>query len=516
MRRIRWGWLVVAGVPLIFIGYFFIYPVGRILGLGLSELNIGASGLEARLLRVGWFTVWQASLSTMLTLLIAAPLTWAVATYEFRGRRLATALVTVPFVLPTVVVGTAFLSLGVSESILAILAAHVFFNVAVVVRTVSTLWARIDPRLHESARVLGASEWAVFRSVTLPLLKPAIAAASSIVFLFTFTSFGIVLLLGGFRYATLEVEIYRQAVTLFDLPLAAALAIVQLVGVSAVLYLYSRYQERKSFEWALERGSARQRPTGSSRIWVAIAVIGTLTALSIPLIALVSRSLNTAFYRGLFQKDAVVGTPISAVTNSLLIAGVAMLLATVIGVMASAVIAGHRGSLSKWFDLTLMLPLGTSAVTVGFGFIIALGWPIDLRATIWLIPIAHALIAVPFVVRSTVPSLRALPADWRDAAATLGASPWKVWREIDLPIISRAALVGSAFAFVISLGEFGATSFIARPTTPTIPTMIFRLLSRPGQTSFGMAMALSVVLAALTAGIVMWIDRAQAGDIGRF
>ena len=227
MRRIRWGWLVVAGVPLIFIGYFFIYPVGRILGLGLSELNIGASGLEARLLRVGWFTVWQASLSTMLTLLIAAPLTWAVATYEFRGRRLATALVTVPFVLPTVVVGTAFLSLGVSESILAILAAHVFFNVAVVVRTVSTLWARIDPRLHESARVLGASEWAVFRSVTLPLLKPAIAAASSIVFLFTFTSFGIVLLLGGFRYATLEVEIYRQAVTLFDLPLAAALAIVQ-------------------------------------------------------------------------------------------------------------------------------------------------------------------------------------------------------------------------------------------------------------------------------------------------
>ena len=516
MRRIRWGWLVVAGVPLIFIGYFFIYPVGRILGLGLSELNIGASGLEARLLRVGWFTVWQASLSTMLTLLIAAPLTWAVATYEFRGRRLATALVTVPFVLPTVVVGTAFLSLGVSESILAILAAHVFFNVAVVVRTVSTLWARIDPRLHESARVLGASGWAVFRSVTLPLLKPAIAATSSIVFLFTFTSFGIVLLLGGFRYATLEVEIYRQAVTLFDLPLAAALAIVQLVGVSAVLYLYSRYQERKSFEWALEGGSARQKPTGSTRIWVAIAVIGTLTALSIPLIALVSRSLNTAFYRGLFQKDAVVGTPISAVTNSLLIAGVAMLLATVIGVMASAVIAGHRGSLSKWFDLTLMLPLGTSAVTVGFGFIIALGWPIDLRATIWLIPIAHALIAVPFVVRSTVPSLRAVPADWRDAAATLGASPWKVWREIDLPIISRAALVGSAFAFVISLGEFGATSFIARPTTPTIPTMIFRLLSRPGQTSFGMAMALSVVLAALTAGIVMWIDRAQAGDIGRF
>ena len=311
-------------------------------------------------------------------------------------------------------------------------------------------------------------------------------------------------------------EIYRQAVNLFDLPLAAALAIMQLIGVSTVLYFYSRYQERKSFEWALEAGSARRNPTGTSRFWIATAVIGTLTALSIPLTVLVARSWNSDFYRGLFQRDPVVGTPISAVANSLLIAGVAMLLATVIGVMASTVITGRRGGLSRWFDLTLMLPLGTSAVTVGFGFIIALGWPIDLRATIWLIPIAHALIAVPFVVRSTVPSLRAIPGEWKDAAATLGASPWRVWREIDLPIISRAALVGSGFAFVISLGEFGATSFIARPTTPTIPTMIFRLLSRPGQISFGMAMALSVVLAALTAGIVMWIDRAQAGDIGRF
>jgi len=163
-----------------------------------------------------------------------------------------------------------------------------------------------------------------------------------------------------------------------------------------------------------------------------------------------------------------------------------------------------------------MLPLGTSAVTIGFGFIVALDWPFDLRATLWLIPIAHALIAVPFIVRSTVPTLRAIPQDLRDAAATLGANPWHVWRHVDLPIMSRAVLVGAAFAFVVSLGEFGATSFIARPTTPTIPTMIFRLLSRPGQTSFGTAMALSVVLAVMTTGIVMWIDRAQAGDIGRF
>jgi len=516
MRRIRWGWASVAAVPALFIGYFFAYPLVRILALGLSELSIGASGLEARLLRVGWFTLWQAVVSTILTFLVAAPLTWAVSSHEFRGRRLAMALVTVPFVLPTVVVGTAFVSLGWRDSIGAILAAHVFFNVAVVVRTVSTLWSRIDPRLHEAARVLGASEWQVFRRITLPLLRPAIAAAASIVFLFTFTSFGIVLILGGLRYATLEVEIFRQAVNLFDLPLAATLAIVQLVGVSAALYFYSRYQERTASEWTLESGSNLSRPKGIARFGVAAATIGTLAVLAIPLSVLIRRSMSGSFYPSLLETDRVVGTPVSAVWNSLVFASVAMVLATVVGVMASAVITGRSGQLSRWFDLTLMLPLGTSAVTIGFGFIVALDWPVDLRATIWLIPIAHALVAVPFVVRTTVPTLRSVPREVREAASVLGASPLRVWREIDLPIVSRATLVGAAFAFVISLGEFGATSFIARPNTATIPTMIFRLLSRPGETSFGMAMAMSVVLAVITAGVVLAIDRARVGELGAF
>jgi thiamine transport system permease protein len=516
IQRIRWGWVAVAAIPVLFIGYFFAYPLFRILTLGLSELSIGASGLEARLLRVGWFTVWQAVVSTVLTFIAAAPLTWAVSSYEFRGRRLAMALATVPFVMPTVVVGTAFVALGFEESLIAILTAHVFFNVAVVVRTVSTLWSRIDPRLYEAARVLGASEWRVFRKITLPLLRPAIAAAASIVFLFTFTSFGVVLILGGFRFATLEVEIYRQAVTLFDLPLAATLAIVQLVGVGGALYWYSRYQERTAVSWTLERGTNLKRPEGKTRVGVLAATVGTLTALAIPLSVLVSRSLEGSFYEALLRDNRVVGTPISAVWNSLVFAIVATLLATIIGILASTLITGRSGILSRWFDLTLMLPLGTSAVTIGFGFIVALDWPVDLRASIWLVPIAHALVAIPFVVRSTVPTLRSVPSETRAAAAVLGASPFRVWREIDLPLVSRAAMVGAAFAFVISLGEFGATSFVARPASATIPTMIFRLLSRPGESSFGMAMALSVVLALLTASVVMAIDRARFGELGSF
>lgn len=516
MARVRWGWVAVAAVPLIFIGYLFVFPVARILAIGLSEMSLGSTGLEARLVRVGWFTAWQAAASTVLTVVVAAPMTWAVSTYRFKGRRLAMALVTVPFVLPTVVVGTAFVALGLSGSIWAILAAHVFFNVAVVVRTVSALWSRIDPRLLEAGRVLGASEWRVFRRVTLPLLKPAIAAASSIVFLFTFTSFGVVLILGGFRLATLEVEIYRQAVTLFDLPLAASLAIVQLVGVTAALYAYSRYQERKSVTWLLDSGAARPSPRGRAKALVWASVGLTIGALIVPLAALVTRSATAGSYVRLLTDDPVVGSPIASVGNSLLFAAIATVIAATIGIMASAVITGRTGRLSRWFDLTLMLPLGTSAVTVGFGFIVALDWPVDIRASLWLVPMAHALVAVPFVVRSTVPTLRSIPPETREAARVLGASPWRVWREIDLPIVSRAALVGAGLAFVVSLGEFGATSFVARPNTATIPVMIFRLLERPGQASFGMAMALSVVLASLTALVVFWLDRIRIGDIGRF
>ena len=506
--------MAVAAVPTLFLGYFFLYPLSRILALGLSELGVGASGVEQRLLRVGWFTFWQATVSTALTFLVAAPMTWAVGRYEFRGRKLAMALVTVPFVLPTVVVGTAFVALGWRDSIGAILAAHVFFNVAVVVRTVGSQWRRLDPDLLNAAATLGASPRQVMRRITLPLLRPSLAAAASIVFLFTFTSFGVVLILGGYRFATLEVEIYRQAIVLFDIPLAAVMAVIQLVGVSTALYFYSRYQERHSASWELSSDESVPSPQGRTRVWVYVSVIATLAILAIPLAKLMQRSLGS--YGSLFSSGLIVGNPTEAIRNSLLTAVAATAIALTVGVMAATFVSHRSGALSRWFDTTLMLPLGTSAVAVGLGFIVALDWPIDLRASLVLVPVAHALIATPFVVRITLPAMRSIEPDLRHAASTLGASSWRVWRRIDLPLISKAALVATGFSLVISLGEFGATSLVARPNTATIPTMIFRLLSRPGAGSFGMAMALSVILAALTAGIILWVDRFRAGDIGTF
>ena len=159
-----------------------------------------------------------------------------------------------------------------------------------------------------------------------------------------------------------------------------------------------------------------------------------------------------------------------------------------------------------------MLPLGTSAVTVGFGFLIALDTPVDLRASPWLVPIAQAVVALPFVVRTMTPVLRSIDPRLREAAALLGASPARGWREVDLPLVRRAVLVAAAFAFAISLGEFGATTVIARADAPTVPVAIARLLGRPGPLNSTQAFALSTILMVLTASAVLLVDRWRGSE----
>lgn len=513
----------IAALPILFLGYLFVYPQIEVLRLALGGGGAGAGFAEVfrsdRLRSSIWFTTWQAVLSTLLTITAAWPLTWAIARFRFPGRSLARALVVVPFVLPTVVVAAAFVALGLQGNLAAILTAHVFYNVAVVVRTVGGLWSRIDPSLAEAARTLGASPWQAFRRVTLPLLRPALLAASSIVFLFTFTSFGVVLILGGQRLRTIEVEIYQQAITFLDLPTAGALAVLQLVGVSAALVLYSRFQERSSVRLRLvPEDSVIRPPSGIERLLVPMAVVGTVGLLLVPLGALLARSFTagTAGWRLLIDPGPLAVTPQEAIGNSLYFAAIATVVALAVGMTAATVVAAGWGRMSEWFDVVLMLPLGASAVTIGFGFLVALDQPVDLRTSLYLVPLAHALVAVPFVVRATVPLLRSIRRDLREAAAVLGASPRQVFREVDLPIVARAAAVGAGFAAAVSLGEFGATALLARPATTTIPFLIFRFLSRPGGATFSAAMALSVVLAILTALLILSIDRLRAGELGRF
>jgi thiamine transport system permease protein len=539
--------LLLAAPPLAFVGLFFLWPVANILALGVAPGGDPQPGaiLEAwrqpYVLDVVLFTLGLALVSTLLTVLLGLPVAWVFARFEFPGRRLARALTVVPFVLPTVVVGSAFLALLGPRSPLntaatflfgpdvpqvrqdgsatAIVIAHVFYNVAVVVRLVGGLWEHLDPRPEEAARVLGASTWRAFREVTWPLLRPAVVSAASIVFLFTVTSFGVVLLLGGPRDTTLEVEIYRQTAILLDLPTAAALTMLQMSGVFALLLASARAQERLAVQQRLAAaGSERRQPRpGRERRVVGLVLLATALFMLTPLLVLVERAFagphgyGPDAFAALLREDPrtrLPAAPIDAVVDSLAFAAITTLMAGGLGLLAAAVVGYRRGWLSRAMDALLMLPLGTSAVVVGFGFLVALDTPpIDLRTSILLIPIAHSLIALPFVMRAVVPVIRSIDERLREAAAVLGASPARTWREVDGPIVARAVLVGAGFAFAISLGEFGATLFIARPESVTIPVAIYRLLGQPGAATFATAMALATVLMGLSAGAVLLIER---------
>jgi thiamine transport system permease protein len=554
-RAAAFGLLLLYTLPLAFLAAFYVYPLISILRVSFAPDPLvggaGGAGAAGVLLapafwQVAWFTTWQAALSTLLTVLCGLPMAYVFARYSFRGKSILHALLTIPFVMPTVVVAAAFLALlgdngllnqglqrlfgfatpplQLEHSLALILLAHVFFNVSVIIRSVGGFWSTLNPHLGEAAAVLGAPPWQGFLAVTLPLLMPSLLASSLLVFLFCFTSFGVILILGGPAFATLEVEIYRQAVDYFNLPVAASLTLAQMAVTFAMMIVYTRLQARTSRQLRKSGGARTARPprTAAARLLIALAVGVTLLGLLAPLGALAWRSLvfdgalTLRFYGALGEnprQSAFFVPPAAAIGNSLFYAAATLAVSLPLGVIAAYMLARPRWRWGAILDPLLLLPLGTSAVTLGFGFIVALG---PLRTSLWLVPVAHTLIALPFVVRTLLPSLRALDRRLHEAAATLGASPFRAWRAIDVPLLWRSLLVAAAFAFAISLGEFGATLLIAQPDRPTMPMVIYRALGQPGAINYGQAMAMSTILMLVTAAVLLVIERFRLDDNEEF
>lgn len=532
-------------LPILFLSFFFFYPLVSIFSLALGKpSDIRGLNPDAILRPLG-FTVWQASLSTLITVLVGLPAAYIFARYKFPAKSLLRVLTTLPFILPTVVVAAAFNALigprgwvnlalmdwfnlssppvQMLNSLPAILLAHVFYNTSVIIRVVGSAWSQLNPRYEQAARILGADNWKVFWQVTFPLLKPAILAALLIVFLFDFTSFGVVLMLGGPKYATLEVEIYTQAMHMLNLPLASVLSMVQLLFTLVLTAGYSWFTNKATVTSAPrvdddEVLSLSNRPERGAVIAFLTLLLGFLV---LPLLALAARSFfrldadnnlifTLDYYKELFinrRGSLMYIPPIQAARNSLFYASLTVILSLGLGFLASRSLT-IRSWVNRVMDPILMLPMGASAVTLGLGFIVVFTRPpFQLQDSPWLIPAAHTLVALPFVVRTLTPALSSIPGSLRQAAAVLGASPFRVWLEVDLPIIMRAAIVSAVFAFAMSLGEFGATSFLARPEYPTLPIAIYRFIGQPGAMNYGQALAMSTILFTLCAVGIMIIEQ---------
>lgn len=540
-------------LPLLFLGIFFLYPLLAIFDISLrpdGALDLSAFG---RLIASDFyietllFTCYQAALSTALTLLLAAPCAFVFARYKFAGKSLLLSLATLPFVLPTVVVALAFASLTGKNGILndllralfsletapiqlertlaIIIIAHVFYNFAIALRIMTGYWASVGFATEEAARCLGAGAWSVWRDIRLPLIRPALLSAGILVFIFCFTSFGVVLILGGIRFATLEVQIYYQAVNIFNLPLAAALSIVQILSMLALMTVYTRQQRNLQLRLASSATIARSPRTVAEKLAVASCVALISLLLLSPLVALLARAVlaggkfDLSNFTALAEKSRgslLFIAPLEAIVNSLRFASLAMVAALLLGIIAASLIH-RRGRLARFWDPLFMLPLATSAVTLGFGFIVALDEPpLNLRASWLIIPISHTLVALPFVIRSVLPAMRAIPSSLGEAARVLGAKPHQKLMSIDAPLLGKSIAVGATFAFTVSMGEFGASLFVAQRESVTMPVVIYRLLGDPGLASYRQSLAMSVLLMLVCAGGFMLIERLRVAGAGEF
>lgn len=524
--RARLGWGAAVAVILTFLTIFFAWPVGAMLIRGITDdagaLDFSAFGevlTMSRTWAIVGHTLTMALGGTIGSVLFGVPAAYILYRTDFPGRTVLRSITLVPFVLPTVVVGVAFRAvfgtngplgfLGLDQTTWAVIAAMVFFNISLIARQVGGLWQMLDPRTIEAARSLGASKARAFVTITLPAITPAIGASAGLVFLYCSTAYSLVRTLGTPGVGTLETEVFRQTQTFLDLRTAAVFSALQVVFVLASVWMTQRLSHRTTTALRLQQ-PRRQPLARADWLPLIITLFAVVVIILLPMITLVERSLATRDGYSLDNYRLLITSPGSgfsggataaqALEHSVKIALDATVICMVMAILTALILTRHVRSrhlarAQQALDTFIMMPMGVSSVTIGFGFLVSIhALNPGLGQSGVLVPLAQAVVALPLVIRSLIPILAAVDPRQRQAAAVLGASPSRILATIDGPYLLRAIGLAAGLSFSVSLGEFGATSFLASPEYQTLPVYIVRLLSRPGADNFGMALAAAVIL----------------------
>jgi len=507
-------------LPIAAVVLMLLLPMLRLAAEGWGESFYGAFLTIWQDDFLKWRLLWsftQAIATCILALVLGLPVAWVLARFEFTGRQLVLRLLMLPFVVPTLVAALGVLALwgpqGVFSQVLGIdlqdtpwllLYGNLFFNLCLVIRACVDALGQVNAHCFAASRSLGATPWRAFWRVEWPVIAPWLTSSLCLVFLYCFSGFGLALVLGGQRYATVEVEIYTLVAYELKLAQASSLALWMLVLTGLVALAYAYVEKRLSVATRLQPIALRQPKTALN--W--LAVFGSLAVLfffcAAPILAIVWRALlaDSQAWSALVDAETL-----QALWNTLRFSAVALLVATVLGV-AHALGTGTGRDSVAW-RAAAYLPLIASPVTVAFGLLLL--YP-DWTASLSLLIAAYAVLAYPFVTKAMTAGLGSLPNNLSQVARTLGASPWRTFWRVTLPLLSSALRRGMAFAAATALGEFAVTLFLSRPEWTTLTTLIYQRLGKPGAVNLDTAMLLACLLMLLSALVFVVIDAPQSSN----
>lgn len=450
-------------------------------------------------------TALIAAASAVVSLLLGYTIgTWLAGLY--RTRRLVTAIILLPFLLPAFLVGLAFRPLlgslieDSSFGILAIIAAHAFMNSGFI--AVVTASSQVPKDQVEAAQLDGATKLQTRLRIQLPQQLPALSAAGLLVALYSATSYGLVITLGQGSVETLETAIAVAALQELDLQAAFSLALMQTLMTLLFFAFSSRLGARPTVLFGEIEPQRSRSPMG------ALLGIGLVSAVGVVAGGVFLRAIFTG--PGLSEnfgnlasrgaRDILNISVLEAAGNSLR----NLLLATAIALVVAWILS------SKRVGLGVLAPIGISPVVIGLAALVLSGYLPTWLATSWLLlPLVQSVFLIPLAFQIISPARRSMSAELVEAGKLDGANGIQLFGLVELPTLRKPILAAAAIVSLGSLGEFGAASFLAYGSDATLPLVMFRLISRPGSENLGMAMASASVFILLALVVVWAISSAQ-------
>lgn len=510
--------------PVLFMVVLFYWPLASVFNLALTADIVGTVPNEISVWPVLWFTVWQALVSTVICLLLGIPGAYVLYRKTFKGAAIIKSIITIPFMLPSLVVAIAVTEvsglIGGIDPVVAIIFANVFANYAVVVRNIGSQWQTLSKSTDEASEVSGAGRLRNAMQISLPQLRSSIRSSSAIIMLYCASSYGIVLSLGGGQVNTLETAVSVSVLERLDFAHGAMLALLQ-IAFCLLAFTVSRWGGTNPLSFTPTFSKSKRIDRRDSPAVVFTFVVVT-TLVVLPMMLVLGKSFassngdftleNFALLDTRGARDLLNITFLEASANSLRNLIIATIVSLFMGFLVSFLLAEqsrkqHRKKtdfVGITLDAAFLLPIGVSSVVIGVGYLITLTGDLAWLRNSWLlVPLVQSVFAIPLVVRILYPSLVAVKADAREQAMTDGASTAQVFWHVDLALVKPVLRTAIAFSALVSLGEFGVASLLSFGDQATIPVLMYQLISRPGEHNYGMALAAASILTLLTAVIVL-------------